>query len=148
MKPDKHQRSRKIFFTDFILLLLFLPLFIGGLFLHFAGHGDNHECWHTLALIHVIIALLFLICTGWHILHHWNWYKTLSKGLGKKSRITPIVTILFIIETLTGIYLLIWGEGANSDIGLLHYQLGIVWAMFACGHTIKRFKILKRGLAR
>ena len=69
-----------------------------------------------------------------HIKTHWAWYTSLFRnGLGRKSHVTVIVSILFMLVALTGCVLL-GVEGANSGIGLWHYRIGLLSVALFGGH--------------
>jgi hypothetical protein len=140
-------KGKPIFIVDIILIPLFVLLFYSGLKLHVAGHTDNHSIWEYWAWFHVIVSLPTLIAMLLHIKAHWSWYKSLvKKGMKNKSKITIIISILFLILTITGILLMFFIEGANSAVGLWHYKLGIVMGVLALFHIIGRFKIMIKGL--
>lgn len=137
---------KRIFVIDWMLLVVSILTVFTGLGLHIAGHGGNHELWHNWAVFHIITSILFVITVFFHIQTHWGWYKGWMKhGLVKKSRVTVIVSVLFIILSITGLVLL-GVDGANSGIGLWHYKIGIVSSLLFLGHVIKRIPILKRSL--
>lgn len=139
---------KRIFVVDWILLAVFILTAFTGLELHAAGHGGSHELWHNWAVFHIIASILFVIATLFHVQTHWGWYKGWVKhGLGKKSRVTVIVSVLFVILSATGL-ILVGIEGANSFIGLWHYKIGIVSSLLFLGHIIKRARILKRSLQK
>ena len=142
-------KINKLFLVDLLLLVLFLLTVASGFGMHAAGHGTSHEVWHGWAVFHVLSTLFFVVATIAHIYMHWNWYKGLfTSSRGKKSRVTIIVSILFIVLTITGILAFIIPEGANSPLGLAHYKVGIVCAILFAGHIIKRHKILWKGLTK
>ena len=140
-------KINKLFIVDLLLLLLFIATAISGFGMHITGHSDNHIIWHNWAVAHTLSTLLFVITTVIHIYLHWNWYKTLfSKPLGKKSKVTIIITILFVLLTISGILAFIIPIGPNSQIGITHYQIGVISTVLFIGHFIKRHKILFKGL--
>ena len=97
----------KILLIDWCLLLLSILSFFTGLELHLAGHGDSHEIWHNWAVAHVIASLLFLVAGACHIKTHSKWYRSLLKnGLGRKSKTTLAISIVFVATVITGIALL------------------------------------------
>ena len=139
---------KRIFVVDWILLAVFILTAFTGLELHAAGHGGSHELWHNWAVFHIIASILFVIATLFHVQTHWGWYKGWVKhGLGKKSRVTVIVSILFVILLVTGLILL-GVDGANPSIGLWNYKIGIVSSLLVLGHIIKRTRVLKRSLQK
>lgn len=157
-------RGRGIFIVDLILVPVFILVVWSGLKLHVAGHGDSHDLWHQWALFHILAALLSLVFGVLHVKTHWGWYKKLfEKGPDsgvviksnsavkkerRKSRMTMILSALFLIETVTGITLVAFVEGGNSGIGLWHYTLGIAMSLLFLWHIVKRFSMLKKGLRR
>jgi hypothetical protein len=52
---------------------------------------------------------------------------------------------VFLLVSVTGIILL-GVNGANSDIGLLHYEIGIVTIILCVGHILKRIHLLRKSL--
>lgn len=122
-----------------LLPLAFVASVVTGIGLHVAGHGISHEVWHYWAVAHVLSSLLWLISGASHIKRHGRWYKAIaSKGLGRKSRMTLAMSVVFMIATVTGIVLLACVDGANSAIGLWHYGLGIVLMALSFIHIAKR----------
>ncbi len=136
---------KKIFVINWTLILLFILSAFSRIGLHLAGHIGNHSLWHNWAVFHVIASVLFLATTIFHIKTHWGWYKGIRKGIGNRSKITAILSILFLLATVTGIILL-GVDGANSSIGLFHYKIGIVTIIISALHILKRAGILHKSL--
>ena len=137
---------KKIFVIDWILVFVFVLSAFSGIGLHIAGHGNSHEVWHNWAVFHVLGSFLFLITVIFHITTHRGWYKGIIKnGLGKKSKITVVLSVVFFLVSVTGIILL-GVDGANSYIGLLHYKIGIVTIVLCIGHLLKRISLLRKSL--
>ena len=83
---------------------------------------------------HLVQPVLFTTLVMAHIKTHWAWYTSLFRnGLGRKSPVTVIVSILFMVVSLTGCFLL-EVEGANSGIGLWHYRIGLLSVALFGGH--------------
>lgn len=147
MKKKSFTKRISPFVVDLILIPIFACLLYSGLKLHETGHTYNHDTWVFWAYYHIIAAVLFLIIAGWHIKGHEAWYRSLiKKGVGKKSRITIVLTLLFLIEVLTGIILILFVNGANSPLGLGHYKLGLIMALLVLIHLVSRFTIMIKGL--
>ena len=139
---------KKIFVIDWILFFTFVLSAFSGMGLHMAGHGNSHELWHNWAVFHVLSSSLFLIAAISHITTHWRWYKgAIKNGLGKKSKITAVLSVVFLFVSVTGIILL-GINGANSDIGLLHYKAGIATIILCIGHILKRTHLLRKSLKK
>lgn len=133
---------------DLALIPVFLLLIVSGIGIHVNGEPGRHELWHTWAVIHVIAAALFLVLGIFHIKGHWAWFKSLAKTLKKKSKPNMILSLLFLFETVSGIVLLAFVDGADSDIGLWHWWIGLIMTGFGIGHLIKRWKTLKIGISK
>ena len=137
---------KKIFVIDWLLFLAGILCAASGIGMHLSGHGNVHEIWHNWAVVHVLSSLFMLITGILHIQTHWNWYKGLFKGQTKnKSRVTIILSVVFTILVVTGLTLL-FVEGANSEIGIWHWVLGLAVTVLSAGHIIRRFQFLKKSL--
>ena len=140
---------KKIFVIDWTLIPLLVLSAASGIGLHIAGHGTEHEVWHNWAVAHVIASVFLLAATIMHIAKHWDWYKGLIKhGIGNKSLATVVLSAVFLFVVATGIALLGWIEGVNSDTGLWHYVAGIAFTIVATGHIIKRIPILRKSIRK
>ena len=140
-------KAKTLFLTDLLLLIVFVPSSSTGFTLHWAGHQNNHELWHNWAVAHIISTLLLTILVAIHIYAHWGWYKSLFKnGIKNQSRVTILLSALMLIVAITGIVVLFRHQGANTELGLWHYILGIVTTAVVLGHYIKRHRILIKGL--
>ncbi|MBB4034704.1 hypothetical protein GGR21_000591 [Dysgonomonas hofstadii] len=140
-------KGKPIFIVDLILIPVFALVIYSGLKLHVAGHISGHDTWTHWTHFHVITAILSLLFGGLHVKAHWGWYKSLIKnGIGKKSKITTILSVLFLIEIITGVILVFFIEGGNSSAGIWHYRLGLVMIVFVLIHIITRFSLMMKGL--
>ena len=141
MSTRSHRRSQRI--TDLLLIPVSIASIITGFELHVAGENAPHEVWEQWAAAHVVATVLFLILGILHVWHHWSWYKSLfSKGLGKKSRVTLLLTIAFLFLVVTGIVLIVAIDGPNSTMGYLHYLFGLLLTLLSLWHIAKRWKAL------
>lgn len=139
---------KKIYVIDWILILVFVLSAYIGIELHMAGHGNDHEIWHNWAVFHIVTSLLFLIAGIIHITMHWRWYKgIINNGIGRKSKITAGLSAAFILVVVTG-FMLLNVDGANSQIGLWHYRIGIVASILSVGHILQRSSILRKSLKK
>lgn len=128
-------RNRFIYWTDLVLIPAFVLSLYTGIELHLAGHGTEHEVWHNWAAFHVIISLLFTLLTCIHIKSHWKRYKRLA---------IQLLTIAFLSVVITG-FGLFFIHGANSSLGIFHYQNGLIASIFILLHVFKRKQFLARG---
>ncbi len=137
---------KKIFVVDWALLAIFIVTVFSGFKLHIVGHFSSHDVWHSWAICHTVASFVFLFFGVLHVQTHWGWYRTLiSRGLGKKSRITVWLSFIFCFAAITGV-LLLNIDGANSEMGLWHYRIGILLSIIGFGHFIKRFPMLKKSI--
>ena len=143
MSVRSHRRSQRL--TDWLLIPICIASVITGFGLHVAGKDSPHEVWEQWSAAHVAATFLFLVLGILHVWHHWVWYKSLfSKGLGKKSRVTLLLTIAFLLLSVTGIVLIVAIDGPNSTTGHLHYLLGLLLTILSLWHIVKRWKALVR----
>ena len=139
---------KKIFVIDLWLVVIFAIVAISGFGMHISGHRSIHEVWHNWAVVHTLSSVVFIIVGVLHIQTHWTWYKSLfRKGLGNKSRVTVILSVIYLIATITGLILLAV-HGANSEIGWWHYRIGILLTIIGLGHIFKRLKILRKSITK
>lgn len=139
---------KKVFVIDWILIVVFILSAYSGTELHIAGHGENHETWHNWAVFHVATSFLFLVTAAFHLATHRGWYKGIVKrGTGSKSKVTVVLSALFVFVVTTGLFLLCV-NGPNSKVGSWHYGAGIVMSVIAIGHIIKRFPLLRKSIGR
>ena len=137
---------KKIFVIDWSLIPVFVLSAYSGIELHVADYEGNHEVWHNWAVFHVLTSLLFLMASIFHIATHWGWYKgTAKNGIGRKSKVTAVLSILFLSVVLTG-FALLGIEGAGSPVGQCHFWTGIVTTVLSIGHILKRLPLLRKSL--
>ena len=141
MSVRSHRRSQRL--TDLLLIPVSIASVITGFGLHVAGKNAPHEVWEQWAAAHVVASVLFLVLGIIHVWHHWAWYKSLfSKGFGKKSRVTLLLTIAFLLLVTTGIVLIVAIDGPNSTMGHLHYLFGLLMTFLSLWHVAKRWKAI------
>lgn len=139
---------KKIFKIDAALYVLGVLTLITGFIFHIVGHGNNFHVWVRCAYIHSIISISFVIMLIQHLATHAGWLKSLKniKHRQKRSvKITCFLGLLTILVTVSGLSLLAI-KGGNTPLGIWHYKLGIVFAIFVIGHAVKRFHILRKAI--
>lgn len=137
---------KRIFVIDWIMIAAFVPAVCSGVGLHVAGHGTDHELWHDRAVFHVAAGAALFVAAVFHVVTHRGWYKgILRSGMGSKSRVTALLSVLFAAVVLTGALLGI--NGAGSAVGKWHYATGIAASALSVGHLLKRIPLLRRGSA-
>lgn len=142
-------RNRFIYFTDLMLVPVFILSFYTGVELHIAGQGVDHESWHIWAIFHTNASLLFMILGIIHVKSHWAWYKGLrTVGCKGKRKAVLLLSIVFLLAVVSGILLVCFVDGANSSLGLWHYRIGIFVSVLGVLHILKRKKGLYKGVRR
>ena len=132
-------KKKVIYLTDLLLVPLFILKIYTGFELHIAGHGSNHEVWHSWAVFHTIVGFMFSTFGIVHIITHWGWYKSLkSRGVRKKSKPVLVLSLILIFITVTGVWLLVGIEGSNTPMGVFHYITGLVMSVLGIFHVLKR----------
>ena len=140
-------KARTLFITDIVVLIAFLLTSVSGFLYHLAGHQDSHEYWHNCAVFHIVSTLALIISVSTHVYGHWNWYKSLfQKGLGNKSKVILLLSILMIATVTTGLIVLFIHQDPNSGHGLWHYVIGIILTVIGLDHFFKRVHVLVKGL--
>lgn len=129
--------------THLALIPAFLLSFATGIGLHLAGHGTNCAVWHVWMVFHLLTGSVFLAAAAVHAVLHRKWYEALVRGkIGRRGRVTAILSAVFAAVVVTGVVLL-GVEGVNTKIGLWHYRLGLLVGVLASGHAIRRISVLR-----
>lgn len=137
---------KKIFVIDWCMVLAFIATITTGFGMHIAGHGNDHWFWEGWAIVHSLAAASFVVAGVMHIKTHWGWYKAwLKNGLGNKSRVTVILSVIYAVVLISGVALFCI-KGANSNLGIFHYKIGILLTAIGIGHIIKRIPVLRKSL--
>lgn len=137
---------KKIFVIDWCMVIAFIATIATGFGLHIAGHGNDHWFWVGWAIAHSLAAASFVVAGVMHIKTHWGWYKAwLKNGLGNKSRVTVILSVIYAVVLISGVALFCI-KGANSHLGIFHYKIGILLTAIGIGHIIKRIPVLRKSL--
>lgn len=122
-----------------------------GIQIHYAGDFQTHDIWHSWAIVHILVNIIFLIVATTHIRQHWGFYKSLfRKGPNRtiKNKVTMVVLIVFLALSLTGISLFMFVKGQGSVFGFVHYIIGLIFGIVGLLHFLKMWKIFKKGIAK
>lgn len=96
-------------------------------------------------VIHLLVAIPFMLLIIRHIYLHFGWKKWLTK-IGKQKAPTRILWWLYVLVLLLGIATMIhWLTSyEHAPIGGVHGKIGFAMILVAIGHTVKRIKFFKR----
>lgn len=141
-------KGNGIFKIDAAMIPVFTVLIITGIAVHISSEKSARDLWVIRSVIHVVAAVAFLILVYCHVVQHRGWFWSLLKGNIKKRGVTIALTLILIVEIISGIMLLVFVDGDGSPCGHLHWIAGIILAVIGTGHYIKRFNRLKNGLLR
>ncbi len=127
--------------VDIPAMLLVVAAIITGFMLH-------DEVWHQhiydnpfLWTFHEIIGLLLLVLAIVHCVQHSFWFKSYTKIILSKKRVTTILLIIGVIVVISGGVLMC---GSHSEpVSHIHYVSGILFTILAIGHVAKRWKMLR-----
>ena len=127
--------------VDILSMLLLLAAIVSGFVLH-------RDVWHLhfysnklLWCIHEAIGLSLIALITIHCIQHSFWFRNFTKIPAKRKRVTAILLIIGGIVLFTGAILMC---GSRSEtISHIHYALGILFALIAVGHVLKRWKIFR-----
>lgn len=137
---------KKVFAVDWLLLCAFVFLACSGFGLHLAGHGADLGVWYNWAVFHVVASLSFFVAAVFHARTHWGWYKGIVRGgMGRKSKVTVLLSAVFVFVAATGIVLL-GVRGTHTLFGLWHYKMAILMCLLSLWHILKRFSLLLKSL--
>ena len=139
-------KTNRIFKVDASLVPAFIGTAATGIGLHLAGHDGSHEAWHAWAVAHVLFSLVFTALIWNHVKQHLGWYKNLRRPSKRLRAVTTALSLVMLAEVMTGAVLLLCVDGEGSRWGHVHWAGGVILAILATGHILKRLKTLLRGL--
>lgn len=138
---------KKIFKIDAALYPLGVLTIVTGFAFHVAGHVASHHVWVLWAWVHTLVSLGLVTLMVQHLVTHKAWVRGLAdRLLRRKRRVTILLAVLALAVTLSGVVLLAV-RGGGTHVGMLHYRLGILFAVLVTGHALKRLPVLRRALA-
>jgi NAD-dependent dihydropyrimidine dehydrogenase PreA subunit len=112
--------------------------------------GMDYPGW---ANLHKSIVVAFVLLMIYHIYKHYKWYKgVIAKNLLGKNREVIILTIVFLLTSLTGIYPWIINLLANSNTTRLafieiHDKLALLMVFLLFLHVIRRRKWFNKSFS-
>lgn len=123
------------------LFITFALTVITGLICYFIKDSESaHHQWVVCQVIHILASVAFVIYTIIHIKPFTKWYTKWKTPIFKyKSLITFMASLLCLLLIVTGIALLLFIEGGDSPVGLVHFYIGLAFIVFCGWHCIKRW---------
>ena len=136
------KKTRRRTGTDILLGAFVLVGISGFALIYMMATSDNTllniSLWWW-AFIHRISALLSLIFTIPHVYRFRKWYKGFFSSK-RKSKITVILSISFLITLLTTIVLAMKRDSMALEV--IHSTIGIVAVIFTLTHALKRYHVI------
>lgn len=165
MKTHKSiSKSRRNYYVDMVVLLLFLILLSTGIIMlsyhagkpysEFILNKDGNFWLNT----HIVNAMITFVMISIHLSLHLNWFKKLFSGKQKNKYWIRnlILIIIFLSTTLTSIFpWLVLGESNTASMLLgIHNKLGLLLIAFFVIHLLSYSrwlinmtkKVLKKGV--
>lgn len=135
------KKITKLKICDWILLVLTVAMFISGIQLEVTHSNGMTSVW-----IHIIIGLLFMCMSSYHIFLHFGYCGWVAKLHKLKSQVTRILGWVSLITLITGIIASIHWSGTftHSPIGGVHGKLGFLMLLLSAGHIARRIQFFKR----
>ena len=151
MKPT----IQKNVLIDLFLIVLGIIVVLTGfqLVLNYHAHrllkhsvvwGLNYYNWYY---IHLVSSIAFVISVVIHVVLHVGWYKNLLKGNLVNYRPTLIITLLFILTSLTSFVPFVIKHVSKTKGDLsnyaflmieLHDKMGILFTIFLILHFVRQ----------
>jgi len=98
-----------------------------------------------IAIAHVVTGIVMAACVLWHLYLHFGVKGWLKKFGMVKSRPTKINAVIATITLISGIIAMahFFPELQHGPVGGIHGKIGLLFIIFAIGHTAKRWKWFK-----
>ncbi|MDE5666541.1 MAG: hypothetical protein K2G17_03315 [Duncaniella sp.] len=134
------KKLTKLKICNWSLLPLTLAILISGIQLEV-----THSSGYTSVWLHIIVGMLFMIMSAYHIFLHFdknNWFAKFHKQKKQVTRILWWVSLAtFITGVIASIHWLV--TFTHSPIGGIHGKLGFLMIIFSVLHISKRIKFFK-----
>lgn len=132
------------------ILLILLPLILFSSIQMEISSGDSFAgiSFQWIVIIHVVINIIAILCTLWHLYLHFEWKNWISKIKKLKSvnaKTIIIVTCVVFISGMISLFHLLpsWQHGT---IGGIHGKFGFLFILLGIYHIIQRWKWIKKNL--
>lgn len=134
------KKLTKLKICNWSLLQLTLAILTSGIQLEV-----THSSGYTSVWLHIIVGMLFMIMSAYHIFLHFdknNWFAKFHKQKNQVTRILWWVSLAtFITGVMASIHWLV--TFTHSPIGGIHGKLGFLMIIFSVLHISKRIKFFK-----
>lgn len=133
-------KADKLGLCDWMLVFSTTVAMASSIQLEATGSRDVLWVW-----LHVVVGCLFFANIVWHLYLHFGWRSWIQRLRKQKSRVTRWLAILAFLTFISAFIALVHWAGAymHSPIGGIHGKIGLVFLVFAIGHTVKRIRFFK-----
>lgn len=123
------------------LFIAFALTMLSGLPCFFIKDSEtDHHRWVMVQVIHIVASFAFVVLTFKHIKPFKKWYVKWKKPqLKHKSVATLMASVTCLALIGTGLALLLFIDGGDSQVGLVHFYIGVAFVIFCGWHCAKRW---------
>lgn len=135
------KKIAKLKMCNWSLLFIAVAILISGLQLEVTHCSCVTSVW-----VHIVVGLLFVCVTAYHIFLHFSYCNWFSKFHKAKSPVTRVLWWVTLITLITGLVAMVhWlSTFSHATIGGVHGKLGFLMILLSSGHVIKRIKFFRR----
>jgi len=140
-------KKEKLRICDIVLLIVAVLVLVSSIQMEAsAGESFMGVPFVAYMVIHVVLALTMMLLVGYHLYLHFGWKKWINKLHKTPKRATRVLSVFALLTLLTGAAALIVlsVNMQHTPLGGIHGKMGFIMIVVALGHTIKRFKFLKK----
>lgn len=125
--------------STIILLVSMLACLGTGIMLHLQVIHRNITSFTPLTFFHLGLAAVVGVFMVNHVIKHVKWFKAYGNIRWGKKTLVTIMSVIGTIVIITGALLIFIVE---REVSMIHYILGILFAILCLAHFIPRIKRL------
>ena len=114
------------------------------------GKGVGELSFSTMMYIHSFLGILMFVIVGYHLYLHLgkkHWITKVSKLSDRHTKwLCVVFAIMLILSTFVFVHVHLLME--HSIIGAVHGKIGFLFLAFCVGHTVRRWKWVRRQVLR
>lgn len=141
-------KIKKLSICNLLLALIAILMLLSSVQMEVCGgKGLWVLSFSTWMYLHCILGTLMFILVVEHLYLHFGKTKWSSKFKGLKEQtkwLCAIFSILFIFSVIAFVRIIVLTT--HSPIGAVHGKIGFLFLLFCIGHTIKRWKWMKKQI--